>query len=126
MPIINYTLPFGHRVDDRDIRAIAAGASVAPIVSRLYPEIENVGSLLEQPRAGLAELEHQLQRHVLQECHKTFIGHPFHIGIPVAYVLLNEQEIYDLTVLIEAKASHIPAEMYSSLLLVQPLARERA
>jgi V/A-type H+-transporting ATPase subunit C len=124
--IINYTLPFGYRVRDRDIRAIAAGASIAPIVSRLYPEIENVGALLEQPRAGLAELERQLQRHIMQECHNAFIGYPFHVGIPVAYVLLNEQEIYDLTVLIEAKASHIPVQMYSSLLLVQLLARGRA
>ena len=121
--IINYTLPFGYRVHDRDIRAIAAGASIAAIVSRLYPEIENVGALLEQPRAGLAELERQLQCHIMRECHNTFIGYPFHIGIPVAYVLLNEQEIRDLTVLIEAKASHVPVQTYSSLLLVQPLAR---
>lgn len=124
--IINYTLPFGYRVRDRDIRAIAAGAGIAPIVSRLYPEIKDVGALLEQPRAGLAELECQLQRHITLECHNAFIGYPFHIGIPVAYLLLNDQEIHDLTVLIEAKASHIPAHMYAPLLLVQPLAREHA
>jgi len=122
--IINYTLPFGHHLEDRDIRAIAAGASIAPIVSRLYPEIENVGVLLEEARAGLAELERQLQRHIMRECHKSFIGYPFHIGIPVAYVLLNEQEIHDLTVLIEAKASRVPAQIYSSLLLVQPWTRQ--
>ena len=124
--IINYTLPFGYRVRDREIRAIAAGASIAPIMGRLYPAIENDEALLEQPGEGLAELERQLQRHVMQECHRTFIGYPFHIGIPMAYVLLNEQEIHDLTVLIEAKASHVPTPMYSSLLLAQPSAWQYA
>ncbi|MEA3346414.1 MAG: V-type ATPase subunit [Chloroflexota bacterium] len=114
--IINYTLPFGYRVDDQDIRAIAAGADIASIVSRLYPEIENVEALLRRPQ----ELERQLQHQLGRESHRTFIGYPFHIGIPVAYVLLNEQEVHDLTVLIEAKASQIPSEVYSSLLLVQP------
>jgi V/A-type H+-transporting ATPase subunit C len=117
--IINYTLPFGHRVHDRDIRAIAAGASISNIVRELYPEIENTQALLETPRAGLGELERQLQRHIMRECHSTFIGYPFHIGIPVAYVLLSEQEIHDLTVLVEAKAAHVPLETVSSLLLVQ-------
>jgi V/A-type H+-transporting ATPase subunit C len=115
--IVNYTLSFGYRVRDRDIRAIAAGASIAPIVSRIYPEIENVGALLEEPRDGLMELERQLQHHITRECHRAFLGYPFHIGIPVAYGLLNEQEIRDLTVLIEAKASRIPPGTYSPLLL---------
>jgi V/A-type H+-transporting ATPase subunit C len=117
--IINYTLPFGHRVRDRDIRAIAAGGRIAPIVGALYPEVRNSQTLLEEPRSGLAELERQLQRHVQQQCHDTFIGYPFHIGIPVAYVLLSEQEIRDLTVLVEAKAAHVPLETISSLLLIQ-------
>jgi vacuolar-type H+-ATPase subunit C/Vma6 len=47
------------------------------------------------------------------------MGYPFHIGIPVAYVLLSEQEIHDLTVLVEAKAARVPLETISSLLLIQ-------
>ena len=35
--VINYTLPFGYRVRDADIRAIAAGADIASIVTRTYP-----------------------------------------------------------------------------------------
>jgi V/A-type H+-transporting ATPase subunit C len=124
--IINYTLPFGRRVDDQDTRAIAAGADIAPIVSRLFPEIENVTALLEQPRAGLGELERQLHRYIMRECHRTFIGYPFHIGIPVAYVLLNEQEIRDLTVLVEAKASGLTSQVYAPLLLFRPSVRQRA
>jgi vacuolar-type H+-ATPase subunit C/Vma6 len=49
------------------------------------------------------------------------MGYPFHIGIPVAYLQLNEYEIRDLTVLIEAKDSRLPTEAFAPMLEIQPL-----
>jgi V/A-type H+-transporting ATPase subunit C len=112
--IINYTLPFGYRVQDRDIRAIAAGANITPIVTRIYPDLAEPEALLQEPRSGLPELERQLQQHLARECRASFVGYPFHIGIPLAYLLLIELEIQDITVLVEAKALEIPAERYRS------------
>jgi V/A-type H+-transporting ATPase subunit C len=116
--IINYTLPFGYRVQDRDIRAIAAGADIAPIVGRVYPDLPQPGPLLQELRSGLPELERQLQQHLARECRAAFVGYPFHIGVPVAYLLLNELEIQDLTVLVEAKALHLPATRFHSHLVI--------
>jgi V/A-type H+-transporting ATPase subunit C len=116
--IINYTLPFGYRVQDRDIRAIAAGADIAPIVTRIYPDVPEPGSLLQKPRSGLPELERRLQQHLARECRAAFMGYPFHIGIPLAYLLLSELEIQDLTVLVEARALRVPAERYRSHLII--------
>ena len=118
--IINYTLPFGYQVRDEDIRAIAAGADIAQVVGRIYPDIEGLERLSDQPNARLGALELALNRHIAKTCYATFIGNPFHIGIPVAYLLLNEHEIRDLTVLIEAKASHLPMKTLASLLEIQP------
>jgi V/A-type H+-transporting ATPase subunit C len=106
--IINYTLPFGHRVRDEHIRAIAAGADMVSVVSRLYPDIGDAAPLFQQPESGLPKLEGRLQRHVAEECRKAFLGYPFHVGIPVAYLLLNELEIADLTALLEARSLGIP------------------
>ena len=117
--IINYTLPLGYQVRDEDIRAIAAGADIAQVVRRIYPDAEGLEQLSEQPSMGLAVLEPSLQRHVIKMCRAAFIGYPFHIGIPVAYLLLNEHEIKDLTVLIEAKASRLPTEVFASMLETQ-------
>lgn len=120
--IINYTLPFGYQVSDEDIRAIAHGADIAQVVRRIYPSVDGLGLLeqiSEQPRAALGALELALQRHILRICHAAFVGYPFHIGIPVAYLLLNEHEIRDLTVLIEAKASHLPQEVFVPMLEIQ-------
>jgi vacuolar-type H+-ATPase subunit C/Vma6 len=43
--LINYTLPFGYHIRDEDIRSIAAGAEIAPIVRRLYPGIAEMDEM---------------------------------------------------------------------------------
>jgi V/A-type H+-transporting ATPase subunit C len=115
--IINYTLPFGYRVRDEDIRAIAAGVEIASVVERVYPTITDVDTLLAEPRSGLPQLEIKLKRHVMKQCLAAFTGNPFHIGIPLAFLVLSDLEIQDLTVLIEAKSSKMPDEEYQPYLL---------
>ena len=115
--LINYTLPFGFRVKDEDVRAIAAGSDIASIISRIYPGITDANALLEHPQSGLPKLEHQLKRQVMKQCVAAFIGDPFHIGIPLGYLILSDFEVQDLTILIEAKSSKIADEEYRPLLL---------
>jgi len=115
--LINYTLPFGFRVRDEDIRAIAAGVDAAGIVSRIFPSILDVGTLLEDPKAGLPKLEVLLKREVMKQCTSAFVGNPFHIGIPLAFLILSDLEIQDLIVLIEAKSSNPNDDDYRSVLL---------
>ncbi len=115
--IINYTLPFGYRVHDSDIRAIAAGADIASIITRIYPGISEVNALLEEPQAGLPKLEFQLKRQVMQQCLSAFVGSPFHIGIPLAFLVMSDFEVQDLIVLIEAKSLNMPDDEYRPFLL---------
>ncbi|MCC6501209.1 MAG: V-type ATPase subunit [Anaerolineales bacterium] len=115
--IVNYTLPFGFRVRDEDIRAIAAGGDIAAIVARNFPSISDVNALLEHPQAGLPKLEVQLKRQVMKQCTAAFIGNPFHIGLPIAYLILSDLEIQDLIVMIEAKSSEVQDDDFRSVLL---------
>lgn len=115
--IINYTLPFGFRVQDSDIRAIAAGADVAAIINRIFPGIPDVGTLLENPQNGLPKLEVLLKRQLIKQCLAAFVGNPFHIGIPLAFLVLSDIEVQDLIILIEAKYSNMPEEQYRPFLL---------
>jgi len=115
--IVNYTLPFGYRVQDSDIRAIAAGADIGSIITRVFPGITDVNSLLENPQAGLPRLEVLLKREVLKQCLAAFVGSPFHIGIPLAFLVIHDFEVQDLIVLIEAKSSNLPDEEYRPFLL---------
>ncbi len=115
--IINYTLPFGYRVRDEDVRSVAAGADLATVVGRVFPGIPDLNTLLENPRVGLPQLEIILKRRLMQQCLAAFTGNPFHIGIPLAFLILSQLEIEDLTVLIEAKSSQMSEEEYSPYLL---------
>src|SRR5512139_3317462 len=115
--IINYTLPFGYRVRDEDVRSIAAGADLATVVGRVFPGIPDLNTLLENPRVGLPQLEIILKRRLMQQCLAAFTGNPFHIGIPLAFLILSQLEIDDLTVLIEAKSSQMSEEEYGHFML---------
>ncbi|MGZ9167121.1 MAG: V-type ATPase subunit [Anaerolineales bacterium] len=115
--IINYTLPFGYRVQDADIRAIAAGADTSALINRVYPGIPDVNALLENPQSGLPKLEVLLKRELIKQCLAAFVGNPFHIGIPLAFLVLSDLEVQDLIVLIEAKSSNMPEDEYRPFLL---------
>jgi V/A-type H+-transporting ATPase subunit C len=115
--IINYTLPLGYRVRDEHIRSIAAGADVAQVVSEIYPMLAGTTPMLQEPRRGLPQLEVQLQRYLATQCRQALLGNPFNVGIPLAYLVLAELEIQDLTVLIEAKSSRVPPAGYRGYLV---------
>jgi vacuolar-type H+-ATPase subunit C/Vma6 len=76
-----------------------------------------LNTLLENPRVGLPQLEIILKRRLMQQCLAAFTGNPFHIGIPLAFLILSQLEIEDLTVLIEAKSSQMSEEEYSPYML---------
>jgi V/A-type H+-transporting ATPase subunit C len=119
--IVNYTLPFGYRVQDSDIRAIAAGADIGSLVTRVFPGITDVSALLENPQTGLPKLEVLLKRQVMKQCLAAFVGSPFHIGIPLAFLVIHDLEVQDLIVLIEAKSSNLPEDEYHPFLLKENL-----
>ncbi len=53
----------------------------------------------------------------MEQCLSAFIGNPFHIGVPLAFLILGNLEVQDLTVLIEAKSSAMPEEEFQPFLL---------
>lgn len=116
--IINYTLSFGYHVRDEDIRSIAGGGDYVRILEHVYPGLDNVETLLQDPEQGLPKLELQIQKRLAQQVRVVFSGNPFHIGLPLALAVLIELELQDLTVLIEAKAAHMPAEKFLPYLLM--------
>ncbi len=116
--VINYTLPFGYHVHDADIRAIAAGADISQVLKRVYPDLTDVDGMLQDKTTGLSRLEVELQRQVVEKCHLAFVGNPFHIGIPLAYLELSELEIQDLVVLIEAKSTGAPLNVFREYLVM--------
>ncbi|MBN2004098.1 MAG: V-type ATPase subunit [Anaerolineae bacterium] len=112
--IINYTLELTPRVSNADIRMIARGEEIGATVARIFPEIANrIPEKLADNTQGLRTLELLLQRHGVEICRKAFVGDPFQVGIPLAYLHLMGHEIRDLTTIIEAKASQMPTTLFA-------------
>lgn len=118
--IINYTLPFGYQIADEQIRWIAAGGDMGPVLGTLYPDYPMLNDFNNDPQRNLPFLEHWLARRSIDVCRKSFAGYPFHAGIPIAYLHLLAMEIEDLTVLIEAKSMELPLNRFKKFLLYDP------
>jgi vacuolar-type H+-ATPase subunit C/Vma6 len=109
----------GYKVSDNDIREIARGGDIAHVVFRIYPElVPKLSGVVMETGGGLEQLERALFQLALTRCHNAFVGFPFHIGIPLGYVWLSENEINDLTIIIEAKAAGTPADKFVPMLIM--------
>lgn len=125
--LINYTLPFGQNVHDDDIRAIASGADYVQVAARIYPGLSRTQLFSEAPENRLKELERALQIQLIEQCRAAFVGDSFHIGTLLAYLILCEMEIQDLTLFIEAKAQQIPSREFQRYqLLYRPETNNQA
>jgi V/A-type H+-transporting ATPase subunit C len=110
--IINYTLPFGYKIDDTIIRAIATGRDLTDVVVNVYPPIAQMLEVGGIDAHELPIIEITLTRMILSACKSAFTGTTFNIGFLMAFLFLLEIEIQDLTVLIEAKSLGIQTDRY--------------
>jgi hypothetical protein len=95
------------------------------ILDRLYPGLNDIETLLQEPEHGLPKLELQLQRRIRQQFKAVFTSYPFQIGLPLAFAVLNELELQDLTVLIQAKSAQMPVDKFTPYLLMNTDADRR-
>lgn len=115
--IINYTLPFGYRVADEQIRWIAAGGDMGSVLGNLFPNCPLINDFSNDPQQNLPFLENWLMKRSVDICRKSFAGYPFHAGTPIAYLHMLSIEIEDLTVLMEAKSMGLPINRFKKFLV---------
>jgi len=115
--IINYTLPFGNKVNDEVIHAIASGSDLIPIVIKVFPELAGTVEMGTLGNFDLALIETLVQRLILSKCRLVYTGVPFNIGVLLAYIIQLEYEVHDLTLLIEAKSMNIKPSVYQPYLI---------
>jgi len=101
--ILNYTLPFGRRVDAEVIRRSAAADAIDGIAAAVPDPYRSllagvVAAADPVEAAGLV-----LQRYLLEVARSALAGYPFHLGIAVAYLWLKDAEAHDLRAVFEGK-----------------------
>ena len=115
--IIDYTLPFGYKVCDDDIRAIAMDRNPYQLLADIYPAISQEGTLDAKSTSKWQLNETLFMRLIYSTCKKVFSNGAFTIGLPLAYLLVLEMEIQDLTLLFEAKSLEMPVEQFAPYLI---------
>jgi V/A-type H+-transporting ATPase subunit C len=104
--ILNYTLRQGRWITPAVRRSLAGGAQHSwdgPLARTPYAAM-----LADVSAHGFDAAAPALWRFLAAEAERMLGGYPFHIGVPLAFLLAQELEIRDLQVLLAAKSIHTP------------------
>ena len=117
--ILNYTLRQGRWITTEVRRALAESREApwaATLASTPY------GSLLANAQIpGIDASSAALWRLLALQIQRALVGYPFHIGVPLGFLLAQEIEIRDLRVLLAAKSLGVPlAEALERVASVRP------
>jgi len=117
--ILNYTLRQGRWITPTIRRALAEGAPSAWEAALFAtPYAAMVAGM---PPHGFDAVSTALWRCLATEAQRRLAGYPFHIGVPLAFLLTQEIEIRDLHMLLAAKSIGAPAaEIADHLASVRP------
>lgn len=105
--ILNYTLRQGRWLTPQARRRLAEsrGEPWANVLART----PYAPALRGADRAGAETPSIPLWRFLAKEVERSLVGYPFHVGVPLGFLLVQEIEIRDLGVLLAAKGMAVPA-----------------
>lgn len=117
--IMNYTLQRRLRVDGVVVRQIALGMPLMEATRVVWgehlPDLERLEGL--PPAEALPKLELLLHRARYERAQRALEGYPFHLGTLLAYTVLLESEVHDLTAIVEGKAAGLPPGQIRPMLI---------
>lgn len=96
--IINYSLPLGRHITLRDIGALARTADLPAFLEVLPHPYRGALEMVQQWR----QVQPFFQTWLVAELYRVFRKDPFHIGLPISYILLKEMEVKALEGLVSA------------------------
>lgn len=96
--IINYSLPLGCHITLHDIGALARAADLPAFLEALPHPYRGALEMVRQWR----QVQPFFQTWLVAELYRVFRKDPFHIGLPISYLLLKEMEVKALEGLVSA------------------------
>lgn len=104
--VINYTLPEGNLITLAHINRLSRSSDIEGFIKALP-------AVLQTELAGIQEWQavgRRLEGYFLKILARVFSGQPFHLGIPVAYLLEKEIELANLITVLQSKANDLSVE----------------
>ncbi|MFQ5816257.1 MAG: V-type ATPase subunit, partial [Candidatus Hydrothermarchaeaceae archaeon] len=115
-------IPYRYGLKDEHLRNVINLRSISELPAQLadtkYREIVNQGVRDYESTGSLHGLEREFQKHIFKQYRYIFYGDRFHIGLPIAYLNLKENEIRNVMAILKGKESGLPIEKIEETVLI--------
>lgn len=106
-----WLIPYRYKLKDSDLRAAfnVKKLSELPHVIEPYNSVISNGVEEYEKTGSLLKLELEFKKYMLEMSRRAFGGDRFHIGVPIAYLNLKDNEIRNLMTILHAKNEKLTA-----------------
>jgi V/A-type H+-transporting ATPase subunit C len=115
-------IPYRYGLKDEHLRDVINLRSISELPAQLvdtkYRDIVTQGIREYENTGSLHGLEKEFQRHIFKLYRAIFYGDRFHIGLPIAYLNLKENEIRNIMAILKGKESGLPIEKVEETVLI--------
>jgi ATP synthase A1 C subunit len=110
--ISDYLMPMRYRLTDSELTAAfnTKSPTEIPQIFQRYTDIISAGVKEYEETQSFFALENEFRQHILKENSRLFGGDRFNIGVPIAFLNLKENEIRNLTAILQGKEEDLSAE----------------
>ncbi|MEE9594630.1 MAG: V-type ATPase subunit [Candidatus Hydrothermarchaeales archaeon] len=115
-------IPYRYALKDEHLRNLINLRSISELPTQLvdtkYREIVTQGVREFESTGSLHGLEREFQKYMFKQYRYVFYGDRFHIGLPIAYLNLKENEIRNVVAILKGKESGLPVEKIEETVLI--------
>jgi len=115
-------IPYRYSIKDEHLRNLINLRSISELPTQLvdtkYRDIINQGVREFESTGSLHGIEREFQKYMFKQYRYVFYGDRFHIGLPIAYLNLKENEIRNVMAILKGKESGLPVEKIEETVLL--------
>lgn len=115
-------IPYRHKLNDAALRMLVETKRTGELISQLqgvpYGEIILQGIKEYEKTGTFFQLELSFRKYLLKISRQAFQGDRFHIGVPIAYLNLKENEVRNIIAILTAKEAGLSAPEMEDLVVI--------
>jgi len=115
-------IPYRHKLNDAVLRILIETKRTSELISQLpgmpYGEIILLGIKEYEKTGTFFQIELSFRKYILKMSRRAFQGDRFHIGVPIGYLNLKENEVRNIIAILKAKEAGLPASEMEDLVVI--------
>lgn len=118
--ILSWMVPMRYRLSDSDLTAAFNVTSLSELqqILKNYTDIISTSAKVCEDTQSLFPLEQEFKRFILKENNRVFCGDRFHMGVPLAYLNLRENEVRNITAILHGKEEGLSTSKIEEIVIL--------